>query len=222
MSLEKNSSDIKVILFDLDGTLLDSRDFLVQSSFDILQKNYPDQFPYEQIEADFGNGFGRLLPDKKSDIGKKSLQEFHGIKLGKYHETTYFPGVLDGLYTLHAKGITLGVVTNQNKQVAINSLKHHQIKSLFDVIIGLQDVKEGKPSPEGINQAIEQLQCNKEDVLMVGDSRFDMMAGYHADVQTGFTKWYDNLIIPQAYPPTFVFENFDMLLDVITKQKTLS
>src|SRR5690625_7190810 len=71
-SMKKDNSNIKVILFDLDGTLLDSRDFLVQTSFDILQKNYPNQFPYEHIEADFGNGFARLLPNKQSEIGKRS------------------------------------------------------------------------------------------------------------------------------------------------------
>jgi len=213
--LKKNHSDIKVILFDLDGTLLDSRDFLVQTSFDILQKNYPNQFSYEHIEADFGNGFARLLPNKQSEIGKQSLREFRATKMEKYHETIYFPGVIDGLRHLNSQGIQLGIVTNQNKQMAIHSLKHHDIESLFTVTIGHQDVHEGKPDPEGINRAIEALQCKKEDVLMVGDSRFDMMAGERAGVKTGFLKWYDNLIIPKESPPTYIFESFDILLETI-------
>ena len=214
-SMKKDNSNIKVILFDLDGTLLDSRDFLVQTSFDILQKNYPNQFPYEHIEADFGNGFARLLPNKQSEIGKQSLREFHATKLKKYHETSYFPGVTDGLRHLNNQGLQLGIVTNQNKQIAMQSLKYHNIKSLFAITIGNQDVSEGKPSPEGINQAIAALQCEKENVLMVGDSRFDMIAGERAGVKTGFLKWYENLNVPKESPPTYVFENFDTLLETI-------
>lgn len=219
--MREDKHDLKVILFDLDGTLLDSRDFLVQSSYDILQKHYPQQFSYEQIEMDFGNGFARLLPDQVSDINVQALADFHGIKMEKYHETLYFPNVVKGLKRLYDMNIRLGVVTNQNKQVALNSLKHHGLESLFDVVIAHQDVKEGKPSPEGIFLAIEKLQCTKDEVIMVGDSRFDIMAGQNAGVLTGFIKWYDNLVIPKETPPDYVFYDFDSLLETILSQTNI-
>src|SRR5690625_55381 len=109
----------------------------------------------------------------------------------------------------------LSIFKNKNKKIDIQSLKNHDNESLFTVTIGHQDVHEGKPDPEGINRAIEALQCKKEDVLMVGDTRFDMMAGERAGVKTGFLKWYDNLIIPKESPPTYIFESFDILLESI-------
>jgi len=213
--VNSKTNDIKLLLFDLDGTLLDSRAFLVSESFLILEKYYPGHYTEEQIQADFGSGFKKLLPNIEDERHELSLKEFHKVKEEKYHLLKYFPGVIDGLHKLREMGYRLGVVTNQNKQLAMKSIHENNLLDLFDVIIGDSDVEVIKPSPEGVFQAIDKLNVNKENTVMVGDSSADILAGTQAGVKTVFLKWYEDTHIPQHPNPDYIYENFDEFIKEI-------
>lgn len=216
--MSQTAKDIGVLLFDLDGTLLDSRDFLVTESYNIIEKYYPGKYMLEKVKEDFGNGFARLLPDLVAEHNKRALHEFHTAKVERYHKIVFFPGVIESLHKLKTEGYKLGIVTNQNKQVATGSLQENNLLELFDVIIGVDDVREGKPSPEGIMKAMDDLGCQKQEVIMIGDSRYDIMAGKNAGILTGFLKWYTDLQMPNEHAPDFVYENFEMLLSTLIEK----
>ena len=218
-----NTKNIKVVLFDMDATLLDSRDYLVKAFYEIIEKYYPGEYKTETIKKNFWKGFSEILLDEIPSPNKKVMEEFHAVKVAHYHKILFFPGVKEGLNELKKKGFQLGIVSNQNRQVSINVLKENNLYELFDVIIALDDVQEGKPSPEGINKVIQQLGCKANEVIMIGDSRYDIMAGHRAGVLTGFFKWYEDISIPEEHPPHFTFENFDMLLNTLmeTEKKEL-
>lgn len=215
--MSHTTEHINTLLFDLDGTLLDSRKFLVNTSFEVLETFYPGRFTVDDIVEEFGNGFVRLLPDKESETSQRAREKYHAIKTEKYHLTPLFPGVLEGLRTLREQGLKLGLVTNQNKELSIEALRENRIFDFFDVIIAPSDVREAKPSPEGILKAMQQLGCRKQEVAMIGDSRYDIMAGERAGVFTGFLNWYEDTVMPKAHSPDFTYKNFEQLVRTHTK-----
>lgn len=208
-----------MLLFDLDGTLFDSKQFLVQSSIDLLDKYFPGMYDKQTISDRFGDGFSRFLPQDSQELATAALQEFIALKEEQYHfNAPLFPGVRKGLDALKNAGdFRLGVVTNQNRQVSLNALVEHKIRDYFEVVVALEDVKEGKPSPQGIEDGLQKMgvESEPEVTAMVGDSRADVLAARNAGFTSYLLTWYPEAVAAKQYKPDDVFSNFDQFIEHI-------
>lgn len=203
----------KMLLFDLDGTLLDSRDFLVKESYETIEKYYLGRFTYESIIENFGGGFSRFLSKSNTSYDQLALDEFYSIKIAGYHKkTSLFPGVFEGLHEMKRKGYVLGIVTNQHKQMTVNVLRKHEIMDLFDVTVASEDVQEKKPSPEGIIKAMRDMGKDSNRVTMIGDSSYDIIAAQQAGVSSGLLSWYSDVDIASVCDPDFNCYRFEDVL----------
>ena len=162
----------RVILFDLDGTLCDTDEMIVQTMFAIYKDYKPRKertreelyyFSGPPIRETLKNEFPDYDPDQMYDVFKKVSKEFYAPCVKAYKDE------IEVLKELKEKGYILGVVTNKGLPLTIYSLEICHIETFFDVIISADDVPIPKPNPTGLLKAMESLNIkNKGDVLYVG------------------------------------------------------
>ena len=118
---------------------------------------------------------------------------------------------------LRDMGIKLGVVTNKQHEMAIHCLEVIHLEDVFDILIGYDDVKESKPSPEGIYKAMEAFNIkDKSRVLYVGDNPLDDETAKNAKVDSCLVLWGPRKM-PEYVKPTFKINDYYELLEVIKK-----
>ena len=183
----------RVILFDLDGTLCDTDEMIVQTMFAIYKDYKPRKertreelyyFSGPPIRETLKNEFPDYDPDQMYDVFKKVSKEFYEPCVKAYKDE------IEVLEELKEKGYILGVVTNKGLPLTIYSLEICHIESFFDVIISADDVPIPKPNPTGLLRAMESLNIkNKGDVLYVGDNDIDYFTAENAGVDCLLVSW---------------------------------
>jgi pyrophosphatase PpaX len=217
-TVTRSLQEIDTLLFDLDGTLIDSRDFLMKLQFATLEKHYPGSITYERVCSQFGIVvFPELVRKYDSAGGQRVIEEFSKAKINGYHTSSPpFPGVLAGLRALKENGCKLGVVTNQQRDPVLNAISHCGLADLFDTVITLDDAAEAKPSPAGVLQALEQMGADPAKAAMIGDSDADILAGRRAGIASVLLQWYGEPEI-MTDEPDLVCRSFEELLAALER-----
>lgn len=183
---------INTILFDLDGTIINTNELIISSFIHVMEKNFPGQ-PYtrEQIIPHMGTTLEHQL---QTFSGRQEVADL----VADYREYNYahhdeliaeFPRVREVISTLHAKGITLGIVTTKIRPTTLLALEMFELGQYMDVIVTVQDVEHPKPHPEPVLTAIEQLGADPACTLMVGDSPADIKSAKAAGVTAAGVAW---------------------------------
>ena len=183
----------KVLLFDLDGTLCDTDEMLIQSFFALYKKYRPAKIrTREELIYFSGPPIKKTLVDEFPDYPFKEIYK-------AFQETSrelYLPYVkafdkeIETLKKLREAGYLLGVVTNKGAPLTKYSLEVSHIDGLFDVVISADDVNAPKPSPLGIDKAIERLGIeDKGKVLYIGDNDIDYETACNAGTDAMLVTW---------------------------------
>jgi phosphoglycolate phosphatase len=174
------------VVFDLDGTLLDTIHDLAAAVNALLAELGLAALPKAVIRDLVGKGMANLLrralalagaPSETEDLLAARLiryQEIYGGLLGR--ETRLYPGVVAGLDMMRAAGLKLAVVTNKATRFVRPHLDHARITQYFDVIVGGDDAAKKKPDAAPLHFAAERLRVSPLRLLMVGDSANDVDA----------------------------------------------
>lgn len=180
-----------VVLFDLDGTLIDSGPIILASmkhaSLAVLGRE-PDE---ELVRAAIG-GPGLIAQMRDLDPERvDELVEAYRLHNEPLHETLEsFDGVLDLLPILKAEGRRLGIVTAKRQRTVGLALDRFPVlRETMDVVIGAEDTERHKPEPDPVLEALERLEAAPDDAVYVGDSPFDIHAGNAAGVFTVAVGW---------------------------------
>jgi phosphoglycolate phosphatase len=208
---------IRAAVFDLDGTLIDSTDAIVESYFhayDTLGVVRPERAQIiKSIGIPLADQF-RLLGGVEVDVAVEVYRDrYKDLSLEK---TTLLPGVEEGLHTISNQGISVGFATSKRRYAAEPLLEHLGVLSHFAARIGPEDVARPKPDPEAVFQALEQLDVKPDQAVFVGDTEFDVGAGLAANVRTlCVTTGYatrDELVAAGA---TEIFDTFSEVTEKI-------
>ncbi|MGG0643373.1 pyrophosphatase PpaX [Sporosarcina gallistercoris] len=181
---------ITTILFDLDGTLLDTNELIMQSFEKLLETHYPGKYTRTEILPFLGptlaETFNKMDPAKTEAM----IQEYREWNMANHDRlVAEFDGVTDVLTTLANHGVRMAIVSTKRNDMVLKGLDLIGITQLFEVIIGLDDVQRPKPDPEPLLLAMERLNASKEEVLMVGDNFHDIEGGKNAGVRTAAVAW---------------------------------
>ena len=178
----------KVILFDLDGTLIDSTDAIVgcfNHSFKELKFNFLGDD--EDIKNEIGYPLDIMYANLGVDISKVwdfvacYKKEYRKVSIAK---TTLLPKAVESV-KLASSFARLGIVTTKTTEYTIPLLEHFDIMKYFEVIIGRQEVQNPKPHPEPILKALESMNLNSShDIFMVGDTKLDIIASNDAGISS--------------------------------------
>ena len=183
----------KVLLFDLDGTLCDTDEMIVQTMYAIYRDYKPVKvrtreelyyFSGPPIRDTLAREFPNYDGDEMYEVFKRVSEGFYASCVTAYKDE------LEVLTKLKEKGYLLGVVTNKGYPLTIYSLEICGIKHLFDVVISADDVKIPKPDPTGIYNALSKLDItDKKDCLYIGDNDIDYITASNAGVDTLLVTW---------------------------------
>ena len=183
----------RLILFDLDGTLCDTDEMIVQTMYAIYKDYKPVKirtreelyyFSGPPIRETLKNEFPNEDQDEMYDVFKRVSKEFYAPCVKAYQDE------IEVLKALKEHGYILGVVTNKGLPLTKYSLEICHITEFFDVIISADDVAIPKPDPTGVLRAMEALNIkNKGDVLYIGDNDIDFFTAENVGVDCLLVTW---------------------------------
>ena len=218
-------SNKKVILFDLDGTLIDSAPDLAVAVNHMLKTLKRDTFSQNTIRYWVGNGAQVLV--KRALSGQSEIDEnldpllFEkalGIFLTFYAQnlavtTVTYPNVASALKTLKEAGYHLAIVTNKPFDFVAPILKGLNIDGLFELHLGGDSLAQKKPDPAPLLHVCEKLGVTVEQCVMVGDSKNDILAANAAGMQSiGVSYGYNYGEDIGSYNPDIVVDDFADIL----------
>lgn len=182
-------NDIELILYDLDGVLIDSREAICETFNRVLGelgiRKFPEEGIMEMIGEPLVDMFKKALPLRKHGLIPHCYNRYVEI----YRDvapvsTSVLPGVEETLSYFKKKGAKQSVATTKRSDVAGYILKHLGIVAYFDLILGVNDVKDPKPSPEIVYLTLCQLGVEKKAAVFVEDTTIGLEAGKRAGVFT--------------------------------------
>ena len=184
----------KLYLFDLDGTLLDSDKMIIESFHYLYKKYKPEGFKIDdkKIITFSGPPIRLTLKQEFPEFDQEEiLKIWREVSLKNYPiYTKLFPGALEVLSTLKEKGYGVAIVTNKHRTASNEAFDLFGISKLGIWAVTGDDVKEQKPSPEGIYLAMKHFAINdKSEVLYIGDSVFDAKTAENAGVDFALVSW---------------------------------
>lgn len=206
----------KAVLFDVDGTIIDSWDFVFGAVKHALKK-HGHTISEEVIVSAMGGRalldfYKFLLPHGDYKLIAKSHRDYQQDKfdLGKP-----FPGAKKILKKLKSQGFKLGAISNRTKNSLKTTLDRAEFSQFFDIVISAEDVENPKPHPQHVQVALSYLKVEPANSFMIGDTKDDILAGKSAGVKTiGVTYGFAGKTIADQNPD-FVIDDLEELLKVL-------
>jgi pyrophosphatase PpaX len=181
----------RTVLFDLDGTLVDSGAIILASfrhaTRTVLRREIPD---HELLAAVGGPGLREQMEALDPERVEELIDVYSAHNIGLHDDLQPCPGILDALGVLRAEGRELGVVTAKRRAtLALAFEVLPELRRYFDVTVGAEDTERHKPHPEPLLAALERLGSDAADAVYVGDSPFDVQAARAAGMASVAVTW---------------------------------
>lgn len=172
------------ILFDLDGTIIDSTEAILES-FRVVFETFDEDIPSDEA---IKNEIGHTLENMFRTLGVEEAKVDEHVMAYKMHyrtihceKTVLIEGAREAVEEA-SKFATLGVVTTKTGQYSTELLEHMNLMHYFDVLIGREDVEHPKPHKEPILKALTKLEHDKSTTWMIGDTCMDIDAAKNAEI----------------------------------------
>lgn len=182
---------INTVLFDFDGTIMDTNKVILQSWQHTFRTVEGKERPEEEIISTFGEPLHitmeKILPQIPAEEGIQIYRSYHRDKFKDLIEI--FPGILDLLKELKARGYKTGIVTSRLRHTTEIGLEKYDMVKYFDTIVTCDDTDKFKPDPEPVNIALERLGSKPEESVMLGDSMFDILCAKNAGAKAVLVSW---------------------------------
>ena len=210
---------IRTVLFDLDGTLLDSIRLIVDAFHHMMERHHGRRVD-ERVWLD---GVGTPLVKQIAELAEHDAQAEEMLATYRAycvdnhdHAVSAYAGMPEAVRALDAQGMKLGIVTSKRRVGAFRGLATMQLTEHFPVVLGVDDVEHPKPHPRPVLKAIELLDADPETTVFIGDSTHDMECGRAAGVRTAAVLWgpFSRASL-EPHEPTWWVEHPDALLDVL-------
>ncbi|MGE5628954.1 MAG: pyrophosphatase PpaX [Solirubrobacterales bacterium] len=207
---------IKAILFDLDGTLINTNELIIKSFQHAFREHFNKEISREEVILTFGEPLrGAMLKYDENNV-----DEMLGI-FRKYNESRHdelaeeYDGVYDGIIKLKEMGIKIALVTSKRKKMTERGLRLVRVYDLMDVVVTPEDTEKHKPFGEPAIKACQLLGVDPKEAIMVGDSHNDILCGKDAGTYTCLVS-YTALPLEKmmSYGPDFIIDSLTELVDI--------
>ncbi|MEC9484667.1 MAG: HAD-IA family hydrolase [Candidatus Izemoplasma sp.] len=183
---------INTIIYDLDGTLVNTNDIIVKSFKATFKKHFPDiSLDLETIKKFIGPPLDETLRNYTKDpfIIQEMIDTYRSF-YRQYEERGHelYPEVIQTVKQLKAEGYQLAILTSKTRDAAWPSYTETGLSDYFDLFIGWDDVPNPKPHEDAVNTVLVALN-NVKQAIMIGDNQGDILAGKNAGIYSAGVAW---------------------------------
>lgn len=189
----------KAVIFDLDGTVLDTLETIAYYVNLTMKKNGLKTLPTEDYNYLLGNSSRYLIKETLKRVSEKELSSEEKERILEEYNTTYndnplrstkpYEGVVDVLKAMKEKGLKVGVFSNKPHPTCVKVTEQIFGAGFFDGIQGQKDSIPRKPNPQGLFAMMEDFGVSPEETIYIGDTEVDLETGERAGVDTYFVHW---------------------------------
>lgn len=212
----------KLLIFDLDGTLVDSARDVALSVNELLGELGLPPLPLEQIYGYIGEGVRKLLARSLSPSGRRrhptELDRVQGRYLVIYRRrlldhTRPYPGVEETLRALGERGLTLAVLTNKPRRESLQILSGLDLAKHFRAVEGGDSFARRKPDPMGVRHLLNGLGAGPAETLFVGDSGVDLQTARNAGIRCCLVRY--GIAATEGLEPDFFVHDLRELVPIV-------
>lgn len=209
--------DLEAVLFDLDGTLIDTVDLIRHTFRHTTKTLLGREIPDEELMAGVGCPLLVQMATFDADRAQELTDFYRQYQVAIHDDHVHeYPGVDEVIKNLHGRGMPMAIVTSKSHDVARKGLDLFGLNDYFPILIGADDVEIHKPAPYPLLVAAERLGVDITRSIYLGDSPFDMQAAVSANAISVAARWgaFDNgsVLGPK---PLFAIDTMTELLDLI-------
>lgn len=180
----------KGLLFDFDGTLLDTNNLIIETFYEVIEPKFPGKYSKKDMESFIGPSLMDTFMSVDANNAQALVDEY--IEWNRLHHDELveeFDDVAEVLTGLKEAGIRLAIVSTKRQEALLRGLNILGVADLFELIIGNDDVRNTKPHPEPVLLALQRMNLEKHEVVMIGDNSHDIEGGQNAGVHTAGVEW---------------------------------
>jgi HAD superfamily hydrolase (TIGR01509 family) len=213
-----SKNQVKAVIFDMDGTLVDSREIVLGAFKHVLDEfggEYSDERVSRYVGGRLENTYQDLLPNH--EFGK--LADLHrSWQVDNKHLLKSFKGLDEFLNQLKMSGQKLGLFTSATRTRTDLALDGLNIREYFDAVVCAEDVKNPKPDEEGVLKLVRDMKVKLSEVVLVGDAEYDILSGKNAGVTTiGVTHGFGTKEALEKAGADYIVSNLDGISQTIEK-----
>lgn len=212
---------ITTLLFDLDGTLINTNELIIASFMHTLEKFYPGKYQREHVIPFMGPTLTESFSTVDVNRVDELITEYRRFNVEMHDEfVEEYETVYETIETLHNQGYKIGIVTTKARNVVEMGLSYSRLKQFFDVVVTIDDVQNAKPHPEPIQLALKKLNATPEETIMVGDNYHDIEGGKNAGTKTAGVEWsLKGKEFLESYHPDYMLEKMSDILTIIGSEE---
>ncbi len=211
------------VVFDLDGTLLDTLGDLRDSVNFALKKNNLPTRTTEEIRSFVGNGIRLLIERAVPENTPAEITEVCFSDFKEYYKdhsailTKAYDGIIDLMKILKSKGVKIAVVSNK-ADFAVKTLMEYYFSGLYDCAYGERSGVERKPAPDGVLGAVFEMGGNLENTVYIGDSEVDVETSKNANLPCIAVTWgFRDKEVLECLNPEYIVDSPIEILDIIER-----
>lgn len=212
---------IECVLFDLDGTIVNTNELIISSFMHALKENNLPALTREEIIPHMGttlqqqmSAFSGLQDTSVLELSYRSYNYAHHDELIRS-----FPHVNETMEGLLSRGIKLGIVTTKIRPTTLKALEMFDLLKYMETIVTVNDVSQAKPHPEPVLTAVANLGVDPARTLMVGDSAVDIQSAKAAGVRVAAVAWsLKGEEMLRKYNPDYIIHDMKDLYTIVEQE----
>ncbi|KWX74873.1 pyrophosphatase PpaX [Paenibacillus jilunlii] len=209
---------IECVLFDLDGTIVNTNELIISSFLHTLKENNLPPLTREQIIPYMGTTLHQQLSAFSGLEDTSVLEQSYRSYNYAHHDELIgsFPHVNETMEELADRGIKLGIVTTKIRPTTIKALEMFDLLKYMETIVTVNDVVQPKPHAEPVLKAVSNLGVNPRRTLMVGDSPVDIQSAKAAGVRVAAVAWsLKGEDVLSKYEPDYIIHDMKDIFGIV-------
>ena len=214
---------IDTVLYDFDGTIMDTNDVIIGSWQHVYKTLRGEEGDLTYILATFGEPLEYSMETSFPEVSKEeSVKIYRDWQKEHFLDMIHlFPGVEEMLAEVKARGYRTSIATSRLSESLHRALSHFDLYKYFDAIVAVEDIEEAKPAPDTIYKVLDKLNAHPENAIMMGDSRLDILCARNAGVPSVLVGWSATLAgktkedFAPGEAPDFIIQKPEELLEII-------